>query len=178
MIAKAFPCCFLGLVEQALTEENALDDLETKLDQFSEYLRKEGMKITSQRLLVAERIFCSNHHFTVEGLTDELKSTHRGRISKATVYRIVSLLVEAGMLTEHHFGQNSRRYEHIPRHKHHDHILCLDCGQIDEFVDPKIEKLQLQIAEKLGYTLEDHSLTLYGRCQKRNCPNKKTKNKS
>ena len=173
MIAKAFESFFFVGVSQAVSTENELDDLESKLDRFSEYLRKEGMKITSQRLLVAERIFCSRNHFTVESLTDELKETHKGRISKATVYRIVSLLVEAGMLTEHNFGQNSRRYEHIPQHKHHDHILCLDCGRIDEFLDPKIEKLQLQIAKKLGFDLEDHSLTLYGRCLKaKDCPHR------
>ncbi|MCB1175856.1 MAG: transcriptional repressor [Leptospiraceae bacterium] len=149
-------------------------DLQNRLDRFETYLKKSDMKITRQRMQVAEHIFCSSNHFTVESLADELKHKYRPGISRATIYRIVSLMVEAGMLTEHNFGQNSRRYEFIPGQKHHDHIICLDCGRIDEFVDSEIEKLQPKIAKKHGFTLEDHSLNLYGRCvelaRKNRCP--------
>ena len=140
-------------------------DVHKQLAIFSNYLKKHGLKITNQRLLVAEHIFGMKTHFTVDSLTEELKE-QRGAISRATIYRIVSVLVDAGLLTEHNFAQNARYYEHIPQQSHHDHILCLDCGRIDEFVNEEIEKLQLEMAQKQGYELADHSLNLYGRCLK------------
>jgi Fur family transcriptional regulator, ferric uptake regulator len=140
-----------------------LSDVHKELASFSEYLKKKGFKITNQRLLVAEKIFESTNHFTVDTLADELKN-RKGEISRATIYRIVSLMVEAGHLTEYHFGQNVKYYEHIPAKRHHDHIVCLDCGIIEEFIDPNIEKIQLDIAARHGFELEEHSMTLYGRC--------------
>ncbi|MBX7056855.1 MAG: transcriptional repressor [Leptospirales bacterium] len=139
-------------------------DIHKQLAVFSNYLKRKGLKITSQRLLVAEKIFGIHEHFTVDSLAETLKE-RRGEISRATIYRIVSVMVEAGLLTEHNFGQNARYYEHIPGHEHHDHILCLDCGRIDEFVSQKIEDLQTQIASEHGYDLAEHSLNLYGRCR-------------
>ena len=82
------------------------------------------MKITSQRLLVAEKIFRIESHFTVDSLAEALKD-RRGEISRATIYRIVSLMVESGQLTEHNFGQTVKHYEHTPNHEHHDHIVCM-----------------------------------------------------
>jgi len=139
-------------------------DIHKQLAQFSNYLKKKGLKITSQRLLVAEKIFGIQDHFTVDSLAEQLKD-RRQEISRATIYRIVSVMVEADLLTEHNFGQNAKYYEHIPGHEHHDHILCLDCGRIDEFVNDRIEELQEQIAAQFGYQLADHSLNLYGRCK-------------
>ena len=139
-------------------------DVHKQLANFSNYLKKKGLKITSQRLLVAEKVFGMESHFTVDALAEALKD-RRGEISRATIYRIVSVMVEAGQLTEHNFGQNAKYYEHIPGQEHHDHILCLDCGRIDEFVNDKIEQMQLNIAGEHGYDLADHSLNLYGRCQ-------------
>jgi len=151
-------------------------DVHKELSLFSEYLKKKGLKITNQRLLVAEKIFRHPSHFTVDTLADSLKD-RKGEISRATIYRIVSILVESGQLTEHNFGQHVRYYEHIPRHEHHDHIVCLDCGRIDEFVVAEIESVQTQVAEQHGFTLEEHSLNLYGRCielkNKGNCARRK-----
>lgn len=153
-------------------------DHQKQLEIFSNYLKKQGLKITQQRLLVAKHIFTSDNHFTVDSLTDELKS-RKDSISRATIYRIVSVMVDAGLLTEHNFGQDTRRYEHIPGHSHHDHIICIDCGWIGEFVDPEIESLQLKIAKKQGFELEDHKMNLYGRCihllNGKKCPNKNGK---
>ena len=114
-------------------------EIHKELTEFSNYLKKCGLKITHQRLLVAEKIFRAKSHFTVDTLAESLRE-RRGEISRATIYRIVSLMVESGQLTEHNFGHSVKYYEHIPGHKHHDHIVCSDCGRIDEFVDNKIEK--------------------------------------
>ncbi len=139
-------------------------DIHREMANFSNYLKRCGLKITQQRLLVAETIFTINQHFTVDSLAEALRA-HKDAISRATIYRIVSLMVEAGQLTEHHFNQSVKVYEHIPRREHHDHIVCQDCGRIDEFVDESIERMQLEIAERLGYELSDHALNLYGRCR-------------
>jgi Fur family ferric uptake transcriptional regulator len=139
-------------------------DIHKELANFSNYLKKKGLKITNQRLLVAEKIFNLETHFTVDSLFDMLKD-RRGEISRATIYRIVSLLVESGQITEYHFGQNVKYYEHVPARKHHDHIVCVDCGLIEEFIDQNIEKIQLEIAARFGFDLADHSMTLYGSCQ-------------
>ncbi len=138
-------------------------DVNRELAAFSRFLKKKGHKITSQRLLVAERIFHMGAHFTVDSLAEALQD-RRGEISRATIYRIVSLMVEAGQLSEHNFGQNAHYYEHTPGHEHHDHIVCQDCGHIEEFMDPEIEKVQLEIARKHDFSLADHSLNLYGKC--------------
>lgn len=142
-------------------EKNA--DLHREISLFSNYLKKHGLKITNQRLLVAEKIFKEGSHFTVDSLAESLKD-RKGEISRATIYRIVSILVESGQLTEHNFSNNVKHYEHIPSKEHHDHIVCMDCGRIDEFVAPNIERLQIQIARDHDYKLSDHSLVLYGKC--------------
>ncbi|MBL8022054.1 MAG: transcriptional repressor [Leptospirales bacterium] len=138
-------------------------DIHKELSLFSEYLKKAGLKITNQRLLVAETIFRHPSHFTVDSLADSLKE-RKGEISRATIYRIVSILVESGQLTEHNFAHGVRYYEHIPVSEHHDHLVCLDCGIIDEFMVAEIEKVQTQIAQQHGFVLAEHSLNLYGRC--------------
>ena len=145
-------------------EERPELDVHREMANFSNYLKRCGLKITQQRLLVAETIFALNSHFTVDSLAETLRS-QKDAISRATIYRIVSLMVEAGQLTEHHFNQSVKVYEHIPRRQHHDHIVCHDCGRIDEFMDEHIERMQIEIAERLGYKLSDHALNLYGRCQ-------------
>lgn len=146
----------------AVSKETEIE-LRRELANFSAYLKHKGMKITHQRLLVAEKIFKMETHFTVDSLAEALRS-RKDEISRATIYRIVSLMVEAGQLMEHNFGQNTKYYEHSPGMKHHDHIVCVDCGLIEEFVDPHIEKVQLEIASRHGFHLTEHSLNLYGQC--------------
>jgi len=131
---------------------------------FQEYLKRAGLKTTSQRMTLAEKIFQIHHHFTVESLMDELRDKKR-EISKATIYRILSIMVEAGLLAEHNFGQDSKYYEHIIGHEHHDHIICMDCKRIVEFMDKRIEELQEKAARENGFKMEGHSLNIYGKCQ-------------
>lgn len=145
-------------------------DTSKEMKVFGEYLKKKGLKVTSQRLLVAERIFSTHNHFTAEGLLETLKD-HKGEISKATIYRILSIMVEAGLLQEHNFGKDYKYYEHIIGHEHHDHIICTECGRIVEFVDEKIEELQHIAAKKNGFTIQGHSLNLFGVCEDpKTCP--------
>lgn len=139
-------------------------DVHKEVSEFSNFLKKRGLKITNQRLLVAEKIFQLDAHFTVDTLYDLLKD-RRDEISRATIYRIVSLLVESGQVTEYHFGQSVKYYEHVPSRHHHDHIVCLDCGLIEEFVHPEVEKIQVEVSGNFGFELKDHSMILYGKCE-------------
>ncbi|TGL64523.1 Fur family transcriptional regulator [Leptospira sarikeiensis] len=148
------------------------DSIRMEMKTFSDYLQKKGLKITSQRMLVAERIFSLHNHFTAESLLEEFKD-QRDKISKATIYRILSIMVEAKLLQEHNFGQDYKYYEHIIGHTHHDHIICIDCGRIVEFVDERIEQLQEQAAASNGFKITGHSLNIYGSCLDPNCSNKK-----
>lgn len=134
---------------------------------FSEHLKRKGLKLTNQRLQVAKKIFELDSHFTIEALADSLRLSpqEKENISRATVYRMVSVMMEAGLLAEHYFGQNAKFYEYTGRQKHHDHIICMDCGYIEEFCSNRIEKIQSEIVKQHGFDLENHALTLYGRCR-------------
>lgn len=147
-----------------MLEKDSTKNIHGELTLFSNFLKKRGLKITNQRLLVAEKIFQEKSHFTVDSLAESLKD-RKGEISRATIYRIVSLLIDSGQLSEHNFGENMKYYEHTHSREHHDHIVCLDCRRIDEFLAPNIEKLQEEIAVEHNYILSEHSLILYGSCK-------------
>ena len=119
-----------------------------------------GLRITEQRKVIARVLSDSDDHPDVEQL-HERASKIDPKISIATVYRTVRLFEEAGILDRHDFGDGRARYEAAPE-AHHDHLIDVETGKVIEFVDPEIEALQKQIAEKLGYRLVDHRLELYG----------------
>lgn len=119
-----------------------------------------GLRITEQRRVIARVLSESDDHPDVELLHERANKIDSG-ISIATVYRTVRLFEEAGILDRHDFGDGRARYEAAPE-AHHDHLIDVETGKVIEFVDPEIEALQKQIAEKLGYRLVDHRLELYG----------------
>ncbi len=119
-----------------------------------------GLRITDQRRVIARVLSDAQDHPDVEAL-HERASAIDPRISIATVYRTVRLFEEAGILDRHDFGDGRSRYEAAPE-AHHDHMIDVETGKVLEFVDPELEALQRQIAEKLGYRLVDHRLELYG----------------
>ncbi len=119
-----------------------------------------GLRITEQRRVIARVLSESDDHPDVEKL-HERASAIDPHISIATVYRTVRLFEEAGILERHDFGDGRARYEPAPE-AHHDHLIDVETGKVIEFVDPELEQLQKQIAEKLGYRLVDHRMELYG----------------
>ena len=121
---------------------------------------EKGLRITDQRRVIARVISDAEDHPDVETL-HERASEIDPRISIATVYRTVRLFEEAGILDRHDFGDGRARYEAVPE-AHHDHLIDVETGKVVEFVDPELEALQKQIAEKLGYRLVDHRMELYG----------------
>jgi len=121
---------------------------------------KKGVRLTEQRKLVAKVMSESNDHPDVDELHKRVSKID-SKISIATVYRTVKLFEEAGVVAKHDFKGTKARYEEIPE-EHHDHLIDVNTGEIIEFVDDDIEKLQKKVSEKLGYKLVDHRLELYG----------------
>jgi len=129
------------------------DDIENKC------IRK-GLRLTDQRKLIAQVMSRSENHPDVDELYQRVNKLD-SKISIATVYRTVKLFEEAGIIEKHGFKGNKARYEQAPQ-EHHDHLIDIHTGEIIEFVNEDIEKLQRKVAEKLGYNLVDHRLELYG----------------
>ena len=119
-----------------------------------------GVRLTDQRKLIAKVMSESDDHPDVDELHKRVNKLD-SKISIATVYRTVKLFEEAGIVSKHDFKGSKARYEEI-NEGHHDHLIDIKSGEIIEFVDDEIEKLQKKVAEKHGYTLVDHKLELYG----------------
>ena len=122
--------------------------------------KEKGVRLTDQRKLIAKIMSESESHPDVDELHKKV-SKFDSKISIATVYRTVKLFEEAGIVAKHDFKGSKSRYEQAPE-EHHDHLIDVNSGEITEFVNEEIEKLQKQVAEKLGYKLVDHRLELYG----------------
>ena len=121
---------------------------------------EKGVRLTEQRKLIAKTMSNSSDHPDVDELHQRVSKID-SRISIATVYRTVKLFEEAGIVEKHDFKGSKARYEQA-KDEHHDHLIDVSSGEIIEFVNNDIEKLQKQVAEKLGYKLVDHRLELYG----------------
>ena len=119
-----------------------------------------GVKLTEQRKIIAKVMSESNDHPDVDELYNRVSKID-SKISIATVYRTVKLFEEAGIVTKHDFKGGKARYEEL-NESHHDHLIDIKTGEIIEFVDDEIEKLQKKVAEKYGYDLVDHKLEIYG----------------
>ena len=119
-----------------------------------------GVKLTEQRKIIAKVMSDSNDHPNVDELYNRVSKVD-SKISIATVYRTVKLFEESGILAKHEFKGDKARYEEL-NEGHHDHLIDIKSGEIIEFVDEEIEKLQKKVAEKYGYNLVDHKLELYG----------------
>ena len=129
-------------------------------DTLEELCKKKGVRLTEQRKVIAQVMASSSAHPDVDGLHKRVNKID-SKISIATVYRTVKLFEEAGVVSKHDFKGGKARYEKSPE-EHHDHLIDVNSGEIIEFVDEDIELLQKKVADKLGYTLVDHRLELYG----------------
>jgi Fur family transcriptional regulator, ferric uptake regulator len=134
-------------------------------DTIIERCEANGLRLTGQRRTIAAVLESASDHPDVEELYNRASAVDP-RISLATVYRTVKLFEEAGILEKHEFGDGRARYEDAER-EHHDHLIDIQSGEVIEFIDEEIEKLQERIADKLGYELRGHRLELYGVPKKR-----------
>jgi Fur family ferric uptake transcriptional regulator len=132
---------------------------------FGRYLRDIGLPVTSQREAVAAVVFDSEGHLSVDDIERELRK--RGeRIGKATVYRTLDLLVRSRLVEEHDFGEGFKRYEHrLSSHPIHEHLICLECGKVEEFESRELFRVESRIKSERGFIPVKRRLEIYGLCK-------------
>ncbi len=150
-------------------------DASEAVTRFNEYLKSHKHKLTKQRILITEVFFDPSkraEHPTVEELYLRVKERD-SNVGHATIYRTLKLLVDAGLALPNRIGEDLTRYEPEVPGEHHDHMICHGCGLIVEFEDEDIERLQEEIAHRLGFNLLDHSMNLIGEplqpCARQDC---------
>jgi len=135
-------------------------------------LKSIGLKATLPRLKILDLFEQSDkRHMTAEEVY-RLLSDEGQDIGLATVYRVLTQFEQAGLLIRHHFDSDKAVFE-LNEGNHHDHLVCLQCGKVEEFVDSEIEKRQDRIAKERGFIIREHSLQIYADCIKEDCPNRK-----
>lgn len=138
---------------------------------FHQYLIQRGLRLTGERQAVLDEVFAAHDHFEAEELLLRLKK-RKHRVSRATIYRTLELLVEAGLVRKVSLGGGTglgprgAYFEHIWGHEHHDHLVCTACGRIIEFSDEDLEDLQERICQAHGFKPQSHSLKIIGLCKK------------
>jgi Fur family ferric uptake transcriptional regulator len=131
--------------------------------QFLDFIREQGMRVTRERLVLFDEIFDRHGHIDAEDLLEGMQS--RGvKISRATVYRNLDLLVECGLVRKYRLGRDRFLFEHVHRGQQHDHLVCTVCGRVAEFVSPGIAALQTEICRAHGFVPNRHTLQISGLC--------------
>jgi len=133
-------------------------------DIFRKYLEKRGLKLTAERQAVFDELFARHEHFEADELLVRLRAKHK-KISRATIYRTLDLLVDSGIVGRVRIRESGYRYERLRAGEHHDHLICDFCGRVIEFFEPRIESLQDEVAARHGFVLLSHSHQMRGICR-------------
>jgi Fur family ferric uptake transcriptional regulator len=133
------------------------------IQKFREYIKEKGLRNTPERETIIDEIFAIHNHFDVDELFLRLRNKKK-RISKASLYRTIPLLIDSGLIKEVYFENGHLHYEHIYGHKHHCHLRCVSCGRIIEFADDEIVSIQSKIGKKYDFAITTHRFELLGYC--------------
>ena len=137
--------------------------VQREIDRFRDFLQTQKLKLTSERVALVREIFSTHYHFEADELLFKMKEK-RVKISRATVYRTLELLVKSGMVRRVHLGEDHYHYEHVRGDSHHDHLICTTCGAVIEFHDEALEARQIEICERRKFTPTFHNLQILGVC--------------
>ncbi len=140
-----------------------MPQLEREIGRFQDFLLRQGLKLTTERSALVREIFSIHYHFEADELLFKMKQKGL-KISRATVYRTLELLVKSGMVRRVHLGEEHYHYEHVTGNSHHDHLICTTCGGVIEFHDELLEQRQRDICEKKKFTPTFHNLQILGVC--------------
>jgi Fur family transcriptional regulator, ferric uptake regulator len=133
-------------------------------DIFRKYLERRGLKLTAERQALFDELFARHEHFEADELLVRLRAKHK-KISRATIYRTLDLLVDSGIVGRVRIRESGYRYERLRAGEHHDHLICNECGRVIEFYEPRIENLQDEVCEGYGFLPLSHSHQMRGICR-------------
>ncbi|MHB1298672.1 MAG: Fur family transcriptional regulator [Gemmatimonadaceae bacterium] len=131
---------------------------------FVAYLREHNLPVTAQRLAIAEVMLTSDRHLSAEEVAKAVSDAGR-KVGTATVYRAIDTLLESGLLVERDFGEGFRRFEPARDIPHHEHLVCTQCGKVEEFRDERLERMTTIVAESRGFARQRHLLVIHGVCR-------------
>jgi len=140
-------------------------------ERFQRFLKENNLRQTPERFAVLDEVYSLSGHFDADELHVRLKIKGE-QVSRATVYNTLDLLQDAELVIRHQFGQNQAKYEPAFSYRQHDHLICLDCDEVFEFCDPRIQGIQEMVGEIFRFNIQSHSLHVYGTCERPDCPNR------
>lgn len=150
-------------------KDTAEGTLQTVMKIFVDYLVKNGYRKTPERFTILTEIYATEGHFDIETLYNQMKA-HKYRVSRATLYNTIELLLDCKLVIKHQFANNSTQYERSYKFKEHDHFIDIETGAVLEFCDSRLDDIQAAVEEALGVEISHHALIFYGKIKNKKNP--------